>query len=582
MPRGQAPTGAVLDLGAKFQPSLIGAGLARLWSADGIRLVPTVDHRGDVARCPITLEPFVDPVLLVDGFVYERDAILEWLRHHDNAPCTNNALPRKTALRLEPLRDTIDNFLASGAGVGSSRLAQLRQALLEARKLERVHLEPCGSFEALRTLEACMTEASADIREWQATVDSARDVAKSLRLRLSTWATSHVQAVMRSFQARSRLASMEFAQDLRHRAAAREIQRFWRVSQQRLARPRCSPPAHHLLDQCALDVQASVAKAKTAKRNKRRNDKRREKAWSIKIGSSPQVSAPVCLPGDCLFEAIRGEEWERCLAILAQDDFAEVNAKRRDGTALHYAAGVGNAEICDAILTRVDFTEVSAREECGNTALHYAADNGLVDVCRTILSRMDFTEVNAKDRDGSTALHGAALIGNAEICEAILKRLDFTEVNATDLAGQTALHYVAVSGSADSCRAILACTNFAQVNAKTVLGSTALHLAAKRGHTEICRAILGHDEFTEVCAKEEPAGSTALHLAADSGRAEICRAILAHRCFVDVNVEDNYGRTAMRLATMLGRADVASVIRSGGGREEGLEGRCKLQRAAQG
>ncbi len=45
--------------------------------------------------CPITCEPFGDPVKTSNGITYDRKAIKEWFEHNDTSPMTN--------LRLENL-----------------------------------------------------------------------------------------------------------------------------------------------------------------------------------------------------------------------------------------------------------------------------------------------------------------------------------------------------------------------------------------------------------------------------------------------------------------------------------------------
>uniref|UniRef100_A0A7S0DVA6 Uncharacterized protein n=1 Tax=Amorphochlora amoebiformis TaxID=1561963 RepID=A0A7S0DVA6_9EUKA len=58
--------------------------------------------------CPITLEPFKDPVILVDdGHVYERAAIEEWLTNHDLNPMTNLPLKSKALKAATELKDKL-------------------------------------------------------------------------------------------------------------------------------------------------------------------------------------------------------------------------------------------------------------------------------------------------------------------------------------------------------------------------------------------------------------------------------------------------------------------------------------------
>ena len=46
--------------------------------------------------CPITKELMVNPVLLSDGFLYEKDAITTWLKNNNTSPMTNQKLTNKT------------------------------------------------------------------------------------------------------------------------------------------------------------------------------------------------------------------------------------------------------------------------------------------------------------------------------------------------------------------------------------------------------------------------------------------------------------------------------------------------------
>ena len=46
----------------------------------------------DEFKCPISLEIMADPVLLNDGFYYDRECIIDWLGQHARSPMTNLAL----------------------------------------------------------------------------------------------------------------------------------------------------------------------------------------------------------------------------------------------------------------------------------------------------------------------------------------------------------------------------------------------------------------------------------------------------------------------------------------------------------
>ena len=69
----------LVDISREFYPETVGFGLARLWTVDGHLLVPVLDGRVEIPHCPLSLEPFQDPVLLADGFLCERTHIEKWL-----------------------------------------------------------------------------------------------------------------------------------------------------------------------------------------------------------------------------------------------------------------------------------------------------------------------------------------------------------------------------------------------------------------------------------------------------------------------------------------------------------------------
>ena len=61
--------------------------------------------------CPITLEIMGDPVVLTDGFSYERLAIREWLRSNNISPMTGAVVKRKF-LANTTLRTLINDWRA--------------------------------------------------------------------------------------------------------------------------------------------------------------------------------------------------------------------------------------------------------------------------------------------------------------------------------------------------------------------------------------------------------------------------------------------------------------------------------------
>jgi hypothetical protein len=60
--------------------------------------------------CPITAELMQDPVSTVDGHIYERAAITQWLKDHDTSPKTGEVLEAKMLIPCHVLRGMIRKF----------------------------------------------------------------------------------------------------------------------------------------------------------------------------------------------------------------------------------------------------------------------------------------------------------------------------------------------------------------------------------------------------------------------------------------------------------------------------------------
>ena len=62
--------------------------------------------------CPITRMPMADPVILTDGYSYERSAIAEWLKRSKTSPCTGAKLAFTLLLPNHNLRNAIAELMA--------------------------------------------------------------------------------------------------------------------------------------------------------------------------------------------------------------------------------------------------------------------------------------------------------------------------------------------------------------------------------------------------------------------------------------------------------------------------------------
>jgi len=67
----------------------------------------------DVFLCPITKAIMRDPVLLSDGYTYEHEAIIRWLKNNDTSPRTSQRLDKFSFTRNIGLKKQIDTFIQS-------------------------------------------------------------------------------------------------------------------------------------------------------------------------------------------------------------------------------------------------------------------------------------------------------------------------------------------------------------------------------------------------------------------------------------------------------------------------------------
>ncbi|KAL3944142.1 MAG: hypothetical protein SGBAC_001789 [Bacillariaceae sp.] len=67
----------------------------------------TTPNLPDHLLCPLTQEPFVDPVIDHEGNTYEKSAILEWLSLHPTSPLTRNHMTENQLIPNRALKHAI-------------------------------------------------------------------------------------------------------------------------------------------------------------------------------------------------------------------------------------------------------------------------------------------------------------------------------------------------------------------------------------------------------------------------------------------------------------------------------------------
>jgi len=133
--------------------------------------------------------------------------------------------------------------------------------------------------------------------------------------------------------------------------------------------------------------------------------------------------------------------------------------------------------------------------------------------------------------------------------------------NFSDAQGLSPLHLAAKNGLTEV--AILLCIYNAEVNVPDKIDQwTPLHYACTEGYDEIVRVLVEHNADPIFRDKN---GLTPLHWAARRGREDVCEFLLTikndqHKPRVDVNIQDEYGVTALSFACIKGHFKVADIL----------------------
>ena len=148
--------------------------------------------------------------------------------------------------------------------------------------------------------------------------------------------------------------------------------------------------------------------------------------------------------------------------------------------------------------------------------------------------------------------HGCRLGG-------ITKLLEETRTCERDNCGRTQLVRAATFNDVERVRQLfwLGCPTVV-VNAQDVRGNTSLRWASGNGYEAVVRELLAHGADVNIKAKD---GSTPLMRASYEGHLTVVR-LLCDAPGIDLAARSSSGRTALSMALLSNRADVAAFLRS--------------------
>ena len=200
----------------------------------------------------------------------------------------------------------------------------------------------------------------------------------------------------------------------------------------------------------------------------------------------------------------------------------------------------------------------------GATALHLAAYFGLEQMVADLLESAP--DVNAQDSLGNTAMMYAALEGHEVIVAKLLE--GGASVNVTCHNGSNVLHRVAMEGRADVVKILLRRAdldvNVADLSQRS---RNALMLAATYGNVGAVEHLLGRDDLRPNLRADK----TALMFAAFNDQVEVVMLLLKDPR-VSINDQDDFGATALMLASYYGYASIVGALLDAGADAEITDG----------
>lgn len=210
------------------------------------------------------------------------------------------------------------------------------------------------------------------------------------------------------------------------------------------------------------------------------------------------------------------------LRSLANQGWKPQQVDRSTGSALHFAAGAGQIEVCRYLLDTWPNLDVDQTNKSGRTALHWAARNGQYTCCEWLVQERK-ANVAACTLDGINVFHWAVWSGSLETTQwAVRVKAD---VRALNRWGCGAIHWASASGSIEMCAWLREIgLDFTLRNNQ---GHDGLSKAAWNGHDSLVKWFLADPLIRPCLHHADRAGLLPADLAHINGHAELAHFLSA-------------------------------------------------------
>ena len=215
-----------------------------------------------------------------------------------------------------------------------------------------------------------------------------------------------------------------------------------------------------------------------------------------------------------------------------------------------------NGNIAEVINIVKNNLDTRTAMEFGKIALLVASKQGHYKIVEYLLKTVGIGP-NTYGSDYKTPLMLASMNGHFNIVDGLLS-LEYIDPNLQDNFGNTALILAIMLNQKKIANIILKHPG-TKTNISNIAGESALMKAVQRNLLDIVKQLLAHKNKVNPNYLQGDNEQTPLMLASVEGHFKIVECLLSLE-YIDPNLQDNFGNTALILAIMLNQKKIANII----------------------
>ncbi|XP_046348413.2 serine/threonine-protein phosphatase 6 regulatory ankyrin repeat subunit A-like [Haliotis rufescens] len=251
-----------------------------------------------------------------------------------------------------------------------------------------------------------------------------------------------------------------------------------------------------------------------------------------------------------LHVASLGEDVEMVKYVLSLN-IVDINSGGKYGrTAAMLAAESGHRDVFYFLVCKG--SDMLCVDDNGDSILHVACIGGHVQMVECIVS-LDIVDINSGGQYGGTPLMSAAEGGHRDVMDLLISRGG--DVSLVDDYNNNILHVVCIGGNTDIVKYVLS-EHVVDINSRGEYGRTPVMIAARWGHKGVFDLLVSRGADVSLVNNH---GDNILHVACYGGHLDMVKHIL-YKYHVNLNITNQYGRTAVMIASRMGHLGVVDLL----------------------